>query len=77
MARVNVYVDGLNLYYGALRNSPYRWLDLRKLSRGLLKASDEVPANSLLHRVGGRFPPTRPLASGKRAISGPYAPSPA
>ncbi len=42
MATVNVYIDGLNLYYGALRNSPYRWLDLRKLSRGLLKASDEV-----------------------------------
>ena len=42
MATVNVYIDGLNLYYGALRNSPYRWLDLRKLSQGLLKASDEV-----------------------------------
>ena len=42
MARVNVYVDGLNLYYGALRDSPYRWLDLGKLSRGLLKASDHV-----------------------------------
>ena len=42
MATVNVYVDGLNLNYGALRDSPYRWLDLRKLSRGLPKATDEV-----------------------------------
>ena len=42
MATVNVYIDGLNLYYGALRDSPYRWLDLLKLSRGLLKASDHV-----------------------------------
>ena len=42
MATVNVYIDGLNLYYGALRDSPYRWLDLRKLSQGLLKASDDV-----------------------------------
>ena len=42
MAKVNVYIDGLNLYYGALRNSPYRWLDLGKLSRGLLKTCDEV-----------------------------------
>lgn len=42
MARVNVYVDGLNLYNGALRGSPYRWLDLGKLSRALLKPDDDV-----------------------------------
>jgi uncharacterized LabA/DUF88 family protein len=23
----NVYIDGFNLYYGALRGTPYRWLD--------------------------------------------------
>jgi uncharacterized LabA/DUF88 family protein len=28
--RTAVYVDGLNLYYGALRGSPYKWLDLRR-----------------------------------------------
>lgn len=42
MARVNVYVDGLNLYNGALRGSPYRWLDLGKLSQALLKPGDDV-----------------------------------
>ena len=42
MATVNVYVDGLNLYNGALRDTPYRWLDVRKLSRALLKPDDEV-----------------------------------
>ncbi len=42
MARVNVYVDGLNLYNGALRKSPYRWLDLGKLSQALLKPNDDV-----------------------------------
>ena len=50
--RSDVYIDGLNLYYGALRDSPYRWLDLMKLSRGLLKASDRVQRYSLLHRPG-------------------------
>lgn len=25
--RTNVYVDGFNLYYGALRKTPYRWLN--------------------------------------------------
>lgn len=32
----NVYVDGFNLYYGALRKTPYRWLDLEKLCTLLL-----------------------------------------
>ena len=34
--RTNVYVDGFNLYYGALRKIPYRWLDLRELCRCIL-----------------------------------------
>ncbi len=40
--KVNVYVDGFNLYYGAyygaLRNKPYRWLDLYALFTKLLPA---------------------------------------
>ena len=31
----NIYVDGFNLYYRALRDSPFRWLDLRKLAENL------------------------------------------
>ncbi len=27
----NVYVDGFNLYYGCLKGTPYRWLDLGAL----------------------------------------------
>jgi hypothetical protein len=34
--RANVYVDGFSLYYSALKGTPYKWLDLRKLSRHLL-----------------------------------------
>lgn len=29
----NVYIDGFNLYYGALRGTPYKWLDLDTLFR--------------------------------------------
>ncbi|MGB6688744.1 MAG: NYN domain-containing protein [Terracidiphilus sp.] len=32
----NVYIDGFNLYYGALRNTPYRWLNPEALCRLLL-----------------------------------------
>ena len=28
----NVYIDGFNLYYRALKDTPFRWLDLRKLA---------------------------------------------
>ena len=34
--RTNVYIDGFNLYYRALRNTPYRWLDVGRLSQLLL-----------------------------------------
>ena len=34
--RANVYVDGFNLYYGALKHTQYRWLNLAKLCRLLL-----------------------------------------
>lgn len=40
----NVYVDGFNLYYGALKGTPYKWLDLEALCRL------ELPRNSI-HRI--------------------------
>ena len=43
MPIANVYVDGFNLYFGALRNTPYRWLNIVELSRRLLR--DEVTLN--------------------------------
>ena len=36
VVKANVYVDGFSLYYSALKQTPYRWLDLRKLCRRLL-----------------------------------------
>jgi hypothetical protein len=37
----NVYIDGFNLYYGCLRGTRYKWLDLAALARRLLP-SDEI-----------------------------------
>ncbi len=34
--KANVYVDGFNLYYGCLKGTPYRWLDLAQLCQVLL-----------------------------------------
>lgn len=35
--RTNVYIDGFNLYYGALRKTPYRWVNPEELCKLLLK----------------------------------------
>lgn len=42
MALVNLYVDGFNLYYGALKRTPYKWLDLSRLGQTLLPADTIV-----------------------------------
>lgn len=31
--KANVYVDGFNLYYRALKRTPYKWLNLDQLCR--------------------------------------------
>ncbi len=43
--RTSVYVDGFNLYFRALKNTPHRWLDLHELCQQLL-GSDFT-----LHRI--------------------------
>lgn len=35
--KTTLYIDGYNLYYGALRGSPYKWLDIVKLFTKLTK----------------------------------------
>jgi len=36
LPKANVYVDGFNLYYGALKGTKYKWLDIDALFRRLL-----------------------------------------
>jgi uncharacterized LabA/DUF88 family protein len=36
MRKTFVYIDGFNLFYGCLRNTPYRWLDLARFARAML-----------------------------------------
>jgi uncharacterized LabA/DUF88 family protein len=39
--RTIVYVDALNLYYGALRGGPYKWLNVERFFR-LLRNADDI-----------------------------------
>jgi len=38
--RTHVYVDAANLYYGCLRGTPYRWLDIAAFCHALLPRDD-------------------------------------
>ena len=39
-SRTFVYVDGFNLYYGCLKNTPYKWLNIQLLCELLLTNND-------------------------------------
>ena len=39
--KIIIYIDGFNLYYGCLKNTPYRWLDVNKKCQ-LLFPNDEI-----------------------------------
>ena len=40
--RTVVYVDGFNLYYGALKGTPYKWVDLDALFTYLLWSNNKI-----------------------------------
>jgi uncharacterized LabA/DUF88 family protein len=40
--KVRVYIDGFNLYYGALKDTPHKWLDLVDFSRRLLHRGETL-----------------------------------
>ena len=49
--RTCVYIDAFNLYYGCLRRSPYRWLDLATLCGIMLPRNDIVSIKYFTARV--------------------------
>ena len=42
--RTIVYVDGLNLYYGCLKNTPWKWRDLVAMSEKVLHPKHGIVA---------------------------------
>ena len=62
--RAIVYVDGLNLYYGALKDTEHKWLDLTELARRLLRPGYELTmiryfTARIIRRPGGEDGPKR------------------
>ncbi|MDE0133772.1 MAG: NYN domain-containing protein [Acidimicrobiaceae bacterium] len=49
-----VYIDGFNLYYGTVKETPYKWLDLEALCRRLLPRDNIVKIRYFTARVSAR-----------------------
>jgi hypothetical protein len=49
-----VYVDGFNLYYGALKGTPFKWLNLHRLCRYLLPKNRLVAIKYFTAAVSAR-----------------------
>ena len=59
--RTCVYVDGFNLYYRALRGTPFKWLNIRVLVESLLKPENDIQTiKYFTARVSGRTDPDEP-----------------
>jgi uncharacterized LabA/DUF88 family protein len=44
VARTFIYVDGFNFYYGVVKNTPYKWLNLKKIFASILPAKNHAEA---------------------------------
>jgi len=59
--RTHVYVDGFNLYCGATKGTPYKWLNIKELVRQLIPADHDI--NKIKYftaRVSGAHDPDTP-----------------
>lgn len=54
MKKTIVYVDAFNLYYGAVRGTEYKWLDLSKLCSYLLPDHDILKIKYFTALISGR-----------------------
>jgi hypothetical protein len=49
-----VYVDGFNLYYGSLKRTPYKWLDLGRLCATMLPNDHVIAIKYYTARISAR-----------------------
>src|SRR4030042_2735689 len=52
--RTRVYIDGFNLYYGAVKGTPLKWLNVRRLCELLLPGHEIGTVKYFTARVSAR-----------------------
>jgi len=61
MLRTYIYVDGFNLYYRALKDTQFKWLDIRQLMRLTLRPENRIDKiRYFTADVSARIDPTAP-----------------
>lgn len=64
--KAHIYVDGFNLYYGALKRTPWKWLDLAALCRTMLPNDSVEHTHYFTARVSAR--PQNPTSAHDQAL---------
>ena len=60
--KTNIYIDGFNLYYGCIKGTPYRWLDVAKMCQFLLPHDNIQRIKYFSARVSARpNDPSQPI----------------
>ncbi len=60
--RTYIYIDGFNFYYGALKDTPYKWLNFKKLFGSLLAPAHQILSIKYFTAiVTGKLDPGQPI----------------
>lgn len=60
--RTAVYIDGFNLYYGAIQGGPHKWLDLKLFSEAILQPHNKIVSiKYFTAKVSDHGDPTAPI----------------
>ena len=70
--KTNVYIDGFNLYYRAVKNTPFKWLDLGKMCEALLPSHDIQRIRYFTAKVSGADHRQRQIAYIRAIETIPY-----
>lgn len=66
MAIANIYIEGFNLYYGSLKRTPFKWLDLGQLARRMIPTDTVQEIHYFTARVSSR--PHNPTSAHDQAL---------
>jgi uncharacterized LabA/DUF88 family protein len=62
VVRTYIYIDGFNFYYGAVKDTPYKWLDFKKLLQNLLDPAHKIISiKYFTSMVSGKLDPDQPI----------------
>ncbi len=66
MGKTYVYVDGFNFYYGAVKNTPYKWLNFEALFKQVLPKHDVAKVKYFTAMVSS--PPHDPQKTSRQQV---------